>query len=271
MSGILTDLSPSKLVEAIEENLCANYEYLARVPGAGLRVEDDLVCFWTGIPHPMLNGVIRSRLAPRGLAKRIRTVLAEFAERQVPMIWWTGPETRPPDLGEHLLQQGLVYSDSMPGMAADLAGVTLPQPSPADLRIEEVADTEDLRHWSRILALGFSLTDHLADAWLELNAGLGIGPHLPWRLYLGWLGERPVATSALFLGAGVAGIYCVGTAPEARGRGIGGAMVVGPAEDARRLGYRAAILHSSQMGHGIYRRLGFQEYCRLGVYTWWGP
>ena len=33
--------------------------------------------------------------------------------------------------------------------------------------------------------------------------------------------------------------------------------------DARAMGYRIAILHSSPVVEEMYRRLGFQEYCKL--------
>jgi GNAT superfamily N-acetyltransferase len=78
---------------------------------------------------------------------------------------------------------------------------------------------------------------------------------------------QPVASSRLILGAGVAGIYGVGTVPEARRRGIGAAMTHVPLLQARALGYRIATLHPSPMGLGSYRRLGFEEYCFLDRYV----
>lgn len=44
-------------------------------------------------------------------------------------------------------------------------------------------------------------------------------------------------------------------------------MTLGPLREARALGYRLGILHSSRMGMGVYRQLGFEEHCRMSHYN----
>ncbi len=61
----------------------------------------------------------------------------------------------------------------------------------------------------------------------------------------------------------VAGIYCVTTLPEARRRGIGRHITAAALETARAQGCTRAIVQSTEMGRGLYRRLGFGEYCRI--------
>lgn len=63
-------------------------------------------------------------------------------------------------------------------------------------------------------------------------------------------------------------IYEVATAKEARHQGIGTAVTCTPLLHARELGYRVGTLMASEMGIGVYTRLGFRPVCTFSVYSW---
>ncbi|HEU4421172.1 MAG TPA: GNAT family N-acetyltransferase [Pilimelia sp.] len=65
---------------------------------------------------------------------------------------------------------------------------------------------------------------------------------------------------------GVAGLYCVATAPDARGNGAGTAITLAALDDARRRGYRTAVPGAEAPAVSLYRRLGFR---RRGLMTIW--
>ncbi len=89
---------------------------------------------------------------------------------------------------------------------------------------------------------------------------------MPYVNYMAYLDGTPIGTSTVYYGAGVAGIYNVAVAPEARGRGIGGALTLQPLLDARRMGYRAGILQATKMGFPVYQGLGFEQNCNVGCF-----
>jgi ribosomal protein S18 acetylase RimI-like enzyme len=144
-------------------------------------------------------------------------------------------------------------------------------PAPPGLTIEPAGDIETVRQWYQVMTAVFGWPGFLVDALVEFGASVGLGAQSPVRYYLGRLKGEPVATSALLLGAGVAGIYGVTTVPEARRQGIGTAMTVAPLREARALGYRVGVVHtgvSNERALGVYHKIGFQEYCKMGSYEW---
>jgi predicted acetyltransferase len=56
--------------------------------------------------------------------------------------------------------------------------------------------------------------------------------------------------------------------PEERRQGIGAAMVLAALHAGRDSGYRFGVLGASEMGLGIYRKIGFREVCVSGSYVW---
>jgi ribosomal protein S18 acetylase RimI-like enzyme len=266
---ILKDFSASALVRAIEAN---QFEYsldLDRSPQITIRQDPELTWFVTGLPYPGFNRILRAQFqANDDVDARIGAALAPFRSRSVPTLWHVDPSSRPVDLGQRLLAHGFKRTAEEPGMAADLGALDADQTLPPGLRIEHIQNVETLKTWSQVTARAFDFTTELGNAVFEIEASLGQHPGR--RLYLGILNGEPVAAALLYLGAGVAGIYGVGTIPEARRRGVGQAMTLVPLLEARTMGYRVGTLHSAPMGIGIYHRLGFREYCKLGRYVWRG-
>jgi ribosomal protein S18 acetylase RimI-like enzyme len=267
MTEILRDLSKSALIEAIEANLFEMWRLAPHLSAAEVHDGTDLLWCLTDIPFPLFNSVLRARLEAEEADRAIEAAVSRCRSRGVPMLWWAGPTTRPTDLGARLVAQGFLQGEDMPGMAADL--LTLPdKPQTPGLAIERARDMEALEHYYRVMARVFEAPDYTRSGFLEFLSLGGFGPQAPFRSYVGWLEGEPVATSTLFLGAGVAGIYNIATLPEDRRRGIGTAITLAPLWEARARGYRVAVLQSSQSGYGLYRRIGFRQVCTVSTYVW---
>jgi GNAT superfamily N-acetyltransferase len=267
MDDILKDLSESALANAIKANLLAFFRYLSRSPHTTYYEDSKLFRWQTLVPHPWFNGVLSTQPASDSEDSTIQNAIAFFKSRNVPVFtWWLEPGLQSIDWGRHLLAHGFRYDTSTPGMAIDLQTLNEDRPASSELRIAPVEDLGALKGWTRTFATGYPIPQAWESDFFHLMAGLGVD--LPIRNYTGYLNGQPVATSSLFLAARVAGIMFVATVPEARGRGIGAAMTLAPLREARALGYRAGILQSSEMGFGVYRRLGFRKLCDVDHYHW---
>jgi ribosomal protein S18 acetylase RimI-like enzyme len=271
MTDILTDLSPAALAEAIQENEVRFWLERARIAGWEVHEERGLAWYVSGMAGSMDNGVLRTHLTNEDADRRIEEMQAAFTERELPLVWWGGPARTPADLAARLEAHGFVSQGDDPGMAIDLRALVEDLPTPSGLTVERVADNQQLAEWIVTLrvANGGSVPQlPLSERSITLNRPDTYVADDPYRLYIARLDGKAVATVAVQLAAGVAGLYCVATVPDARRQGIGSAVVLAGLRDARADGYRVGVLGSSPMGYGVYRRLGFREYCTLQSHTW---
>jgi GNAT superfamily N-acetyltransferase len=267
MNDFQTDVSPTSMVTAIEENLFAFFDLLKHAPQAEFHDDPDVLWSITDIPFPLFNPALRARLAATNVDAAIETAIARCQARNVPMLWWTSPSTQPPDLGAHLQAHDFIHADDLPGMAIDIPGRNSGIPK-TSITVQAVDTPELLRTWCRVAVAGFGMPDFVIDSLYNFFGSVGFGPDVPIRHYLGLLGGQPVGTASMLLGAGVVGIYNVATLPQARHQGSATTLTLTALEEAGALGYRVGILHASSMGLGVYRRLGFHQYCTIGQYMW---
>jgi GNAT superfamily N-acetyltransferase len=138
--------------------------------------------------------------------------------------------------------------------------------APEGVAIEGVHDRASLAQWARTFCAGMEVPAAVATVLEPAIARDALGEAAAIRYYLARLDGEPVATAMLVLAAGVAGIYAVATIETARRRGIGAAVTLAPLLDARDRGYVAGVLQSSEMGYGVYARMGFTEQFRYHSY-----
>jgi len=272
MSAIHTDVSPAGMVQAVEENLSAVCRLLySHIPGAYYQEDPELICWATGLPHPVLNGATRARLTPENADARLEELIALFRKRGVPAMWWYDPSSQPTDLGARLEAHGFTRGKGMPGMALDLQKPQAPLALSPALAIRKVTDEATLRLWIGVLCRGYGLSEQIGESFFTACVQIGLGPDSPARHFLCTLDGEPAACASLCAGAGIGGIYNVATLPEARRQGCGALVTQACLDAAREDGYRVAILQASEMGEPVYRRLGFEEACRIETYFWGVP
>jgi ribosomal protein S18 acetylase RimI-like enzyme len=287
LAPLPADTPDDRLALATEENLAALFEAMAsHVPGAEIDRRPGL-CRHHAFPrNPMFKGVWACSLDPANIDAAIDETVAWFEAREAPFFfWWTGPGTRPTDLGARLAARGLldmaeqqhalaagIHQTALgaPAMVADLARLDegVLAKLPPGYRLVEVSDDAGLEHFKQVFVTTYEIPEFAGQAWLDATRAIGVD-RAPWRIHVGYLDGAPVATNILFCGAGVASVYGVATLPEAQGKGIGAAVTLGPLLSARAAGYHHAVLFSTEKGLRTYQRLGFRDTgSRINRYMW---
>jgi len=228
--------------------------------GSSSGPDADPALYRSGLPHRLLNGVLSVRECP------VEDAAAE-AEKQLsglPWRWWIGPDSDP-GVAHVLEGRGYARIGSMPIMAARLDKVPEP-PLPVGLTVERVDTSERPADYVDAYASSFGVGPDLRDAVIDAEAGLRTDLGHLIRL-VGRIDGRAVATSAVLVSNGVAGLYWIGTDPAYRGRGIGAALTAAAMAIGREHGISVCTLQASSQGLPVYSRLGFMQVSEVVLYS----
>jgi GNAT superfamily N-acetyltransferase len=285
--AILKNATDEQVGLAVQTNLFALFRAMTALPNSHIEETEKLSRHLVSPTNPMYKGVWGTNLALDEIEPAILDTIDWFKSRDAPFFfWWTGPSTKPDNIGEFLTAQGLIDMEGQskeiagnivstasgaPGMIADLnkMDASILSKVPQGFEISDVEDEKDLQDFKQVLVDGYNMPAPMADGWVQSTQEFGIGK-TPWRMLLGRLNGEPVATNMVLGSAGVVGVYGVAVVPSARGKGIGAAITLKPLLDARdQAGYNYAVLFSTEMGAPVYRRIGFHMTdVRINRYLW---
>lgn len=286
--NILKNATDEQLALAVFENLHDLFRAMAKNLPEGQLIESEKLSRHLTFPtNPMFKGVWKTQLSANDADATIDEIIAWFKEKSAPyFFWWTGGNTSPTDLEERLAKRGMISmaeqtqelakgilstEQGSPCMVAELSRMneSVLEQTPSDFVIKEVSSEAELDDFKQVFVETYEIPAWAGQAWVDATLKIGIGKS-PWRIFVGYLDNNPVATNMLFNGGGVASVYAVATIPSARGKGIGGAITLKPLLEARdKDGYKYAVLFSTEMGIKVYERIGFRMTdVKINRYLW---
>ena len=119
-------------------------------------------------------------------------------------------------------------------MTLDLA--LLPAAEP-DIAVTRVRTEADLRDRTTAYAAGHGHPPAVEAPWYAVLASLGTADDARLRHFVAYADGQPIVSASVHCADGIAGLYCVATAPAVRGSGFGSAASVAALADARGRGY----------------------------------
>jgi GNAT superfamily N-acetyltransferase len=221
----------------------------------------------TGIESADLNKVWNEKPLTAEDGKTIQDVKNYFQKTGLPFWWWVFPCAQSSMTCDMLKAEGFSFVDSIPSLLADLTALLYRDPHDTSLQVIQIRNREELSWWEEISFSGFDFPPETRQQYHRFVGTFDLSPDSPQKLFLAFLNEKPVATTLLFLHENAGGIYFVSTLTEYRKKGIGLALTLATMRFAQQAGAQFATLQSSPDGLRVYQQAGFQEYCRVDVYS----
>lgn len=273
-------------VNRIQANLIAYFRVFAGLPGVTF-VEEDVT--WN-VGGPGLH-ILHTHFPPdcvesSRVEQRIDDLIRQIGQSANSVDWFVFPSCQPTDLGERVAGRGqaggpdgawrLVGQSGGPGgnwMLADLTALPGAPSVSGHFHVEAVCNERMLGEWFQVSLTGFGNPLPAPERWRENHfyagyARHGFGKKAFSLHYIGYLDDQPVTAATLLLVDGVAGLFDIATPPDFRRQGFCSAISWRLLQEAQTHGYQQAYVWSSQLGRGVYQRIGFvpvalgmREYC----------
>jgi len=251
---ILETTNQEEISKALEKNMTNKFIYLA-VKNLEMVFIDRESMRIVNSCHPadMFNIICNTRTEdPKILADAIKY----FSEKELPFAWWIGFYGEPVNLKSKLENLGLHFDECELGMFIHLDKLPSKEKN-LELEIVKVHDQKTLQDFSSVVADIVPNDAGAIKSFFSANQYEILDECSRLILFVGYLKNKPIATSALFCDSGVVGVWDVITLPKARGKGVGTQMTLKALQEGKKFGYRIGVLTASDEGQFVYKKLGF--------------
>ncbi len=228
-------------------------------PGLTVRWADNRFPFWNTL-------VFSERCASRACAAEILAEASTYMRSKTqPGLVWVCEEflaaSARPTLPDIAAKTGLAYSLTCHGMEGEFPA--LPEPSHPTLSFVRATTEELMLAYGAINAASYGWEPEIG------HAGLKQAPLWKERMQA-WLGVEngvPVSAAAAIANQDSLFVALVATMPAAQRKGYGEATTRKALyEGARETGLKRAVLHATDAGMPVYRRIGFEKVATFQLY-----
>lgn len=255
--------------EIVNANLCSAMRFFGEATGSGeIRPLEGALAIYSGLDYGVFNIALLNGNSPEGIAglnERLARCACYFAPRTTRWSFWLCEDALDAATRRRaralLMDHDLKPISQAPGMLAE--ALAPPVRLLPKIECHPVADRLTRQSFCALTAVSFDIPMAIAKAVYE--------PERAWcgdyRGYVGTAGGSPVAIVALVATRDALGVYSLSTLPEWRHRGYGEALLrTAVASEQARTGIQRLVLQSTDAGHSLYRRLGFNDVARFSVY-----
>lgn len=246
--------------DSIRANFLGVMNFLGKLPGSRMR-KGDFLCVSTGVAVSDLNyACISNPDFPVKIAESaIEEAISFFSVDGMPLRWCLTATAGSQAIETKILARGFKKTSDVSCMAVDLGNLNEVK-SPADFGFNPVEDNSQLETWAEISSMGFGYDPDVRKKYIEMVRNFDIDYNHQLFIYIGYLMAKPVATSMLYVGEGIAGLYWISSIQETGAEDLDTVMAYRTMMEAKRMGYPMAFLQSSAKTVKFHQRLGFEEY-----------
>lgn len=219
----------------------------------------------TGSPHPMGNLVIAADQTEAEFHALLDDTERWSAVNQRPVALVIFPDSGRAERADWLAARKWALLDNMPGMWMEKPAAFTARPPAAGVAVRHANDAASLAQTVKVVAEGYPVPEAAAELFVH-GIHRSDGDGVTAANFVATVDGDPAACAAVSVRDGVAGIYCVATIERFRGRGLGALTTSAAMAHGFENGATHALLHATPMGEPIYRKLGFQEICRVPLH-----
>lgn len=259
-------LVESEVTESVEQFASAWKLIISDLPMADVTNKLGLAIRWADNSFPFWNAIFLNEPITDAdvLQSRLRRAAGYMREKRHAGLIWIFEEYLAGSAKERLVeiveQEKLELALPAIGMAGDI--FPLQAPAHPVLRVKRVKNVAMIEEFAEInceaygfpVGAGRSALD--PRLWIEESYS-----------YLGFENDRAVCAASVIVNEGCLFLALVATRPEARKKGYAEAIVRHALQQAHKAtGLTRTILHATEAGHPVYKRVGYHDTARILAY-----